>query len=202
MVWDALKEMPFTQEDLIFDVRLTVKELYHKKQFMLSYIGNMTTPFGLRVGQLGKVAWYVEVRSSLMPVTNASYTYDNNTISNFDKPGYYVFTGKEGIAAWSAIAGINFEVHPKVFLYVGGGYGREAYLYKIDEFDYESENKTGESWVEDKKTSVNGIEVDAGLTLKFGRLLLSGSATTISFQSFNWTAGIGIVIGKQVKTQE
>ncbi|HDO27840.1 MAG TPA: hypothetical protein ENH02_06965, partial [Bacteroidetes bacterium] len=103
MVWDVLKEMPFTDEELVFDVRLSVTEKPRKKAFMISLAGNITTPLGLRVGQLGKIGWYAEFRASLSPFTTADYTYENQTIPDYNQPGYYEFNGNTASAAWSAV---------------------------------------------------------------------------------------------------
>ena len=51
--WDAMKEIPFSEERMIFDVRVELKEKRRKRAIMLSYVGNITTPLGGRIGQLG-----------------------------------------------------------------------------------------------------------------------------------------------------
>lgn len=192
MVWDVLKEMPLTDEELVFDVRLTVTEKPRKKSFMISLTGNTTTPLGLRIGQLGKIGWYAEFRASLSPFTTGSYTYKNETIPGYNKLGYYEFNGNKGFAAWSAIGGATFQTSWKVFFNIGGGFGVENYLYQIDEYSYETESKTGTTWVEDTDYSNIGFELDAGMILKFNKFIISGGATSINFKTINWTAGIGV----------
>ena len=192
MTWNVLKEMPLTDEKLIFDVRLTVTEKPRKKAFMISLTGNTTTPLGLRIGQLSKIGWYAEFRASLSPFTTAGYTYENETIPGYDKPNYYEFNGKKGFAAWSAIGGVTFQTSWKVFFNIGVGYGIENYLYEIDEYSYETESKTGTAWVKDMAYSNSGFELDAGMILKFNKLIISGGATSINFKTINWTAGIGV----------
>ena len=68
IIWDALKEMPFTDEELKFDVRanIIVKEI--KRAFFVSYTANDMTPFGLRIGTIGKIGWYVEGRANFSPM--------------------------------------------------------------------------------------------------------------------------------------
>ena len=65
-------------------------------------------------------------------------------------------------------------------------------MYYIDEYDYGSDEKTGSAWVKDDQASLEGFEVDAGIMLKFNKLLISAGATTINFSNIFWTAGIGI----------
>jgi len=179
MTWDVLKEMPLTDEKLVFNVRLTVTEKTRKKAFMISLAGNTTTPLGLRIGQLGKIGWYAEFRSSLSPFTTAEYTYENERITDYNKSGYYEFNGNDAFAAWSAVGGITFQASWKVFFNIGVGYGVENYLYEIDEYTYETESKTGTTWVKDVAYSNSGFELDAGMILKFNKVIISGGATTM-----------------------
>ena len=192
MIWDVLKEIPFTSEELIFDVRISVTEKERKKSFMVSLVGNATTPLGLRIGQLGKIGWYAEFRSSLSPFTAAEYTYENETITDYDKPGYYEFNGNKGYFAWSAIGGITIQASWNVFFNIGVGYGTDNYMYEIDEYTYENDTQTGTSWVQDNDYSATGFELDAGMILKFNKLVISGGGTAINFQTFNWLLGIGV----------
>jgi len=192
MVWDVFKEIPFLDEELIFDIRLSVAEKKRKRAIMISLVGNTITPLGLRVGQLGGISWYAEFRSSLMPFITANYTYENESIIDYNKPGYYQFTGDKGYAAWSVVGGATFQVSRIVYFNAGLGYGVENYLYKIDEYTYEPDIKTGSAWAKDAAYSYSGFELDAGIILKFNKFIISGGATTINFQTFNWVAGIGV----------
>ena len=122
ITWDVLKEVPFTDEDLVFDIRLTVDEKDRSKSFFVMLAGNDVTPIGLRVGMIGKTAWYVEVRGSLLAMNSPSYTYNNEAgITDYDKPGYYEFTGTGGWQAYSAIVGVTQQVMWNTFIYAGVG---------------------------------------------------------------------------------
>ena len=192
MVWDVLKEMPFLESNLVFDIRLSINEKKRKKAIMISLTGNMVTPFGLRVGQLGGIGWYVEGRGSLIMLNKPEYTYENGTIIDHDKPGYYEFNGNKGYGAWSALGGVTFEAHRLVFFNVGIGYGVENYLYEIDEYTYEPDTQTGTAWVKDEEYSAAGFELDAGMILKFNKFIITGGGTAINFKSFNWLLGVGV----------
>lgn len=192
ITWDVLKEMPFTNEELVFDIRITISEKERKKSFMISLVGNVTTPLGLRIGQLGKVGWYAEFRSSLSPFTAAEYTYRNQTIPDYDKPGYYEFNGNTTSAAWSAIGGITLQASWTVFFNIGVGYGVDEYMYEIDEYTYENDVKNGTAWVKDEEYSASGFELDAGMILKFNKFIITGGGTAINFKNFNWLVGVGV----------
>jgi len=192
ITWDVLKEMPFTEESLIFDVRAEVIEEAIKKSVFVSYVGNITTPIGLRVGMIGRVGWYAEGRMSLLATETVSYDYDGEKITNYDKPGYYEFNDNKGYSAMSIVGGVTFQPSWNFFLYIGAGYGKDYYIYEIDEFNYGDNTKIGQSWVKDINNSYSGIEVDAGAMVRIGKVLLSAGATTINFKIINWTAGVGI----------
>ena len=192
IVWDVLKEMPFSDEQLVFDVRLTVVDKPRKKHLFVTITGNDVTPLGLRVGMLGKTGFYIEARASLLAGETPAYTYNGKTIEDYNKPGYYIFNGKGGWQAYSAVAGITQQVSWNTFLYAGAGYGVENYITQIDQFDYETDQTTGTAWAKDKEYSNNGVEVDAGIILKFNHFVISAGGTALNFKSFGWTAGIGV----------
>ena len=192
--WDALKEMPFTDEELIFDVRAekVVKEI--KKSFFISYAANDITPLGLRFGTIGRIGWYVECRANMKPFESSQYNFkeEDEFISDYNTQGYYEFTGNDNYSAMSVCVGITLQPTWNFFFYIGGGYGKEEYLVEIDEFSYEENNSTGKALVKYEDYSYTGYEIDAGIILRFGKFIISGGATTINLQTFNWTAGVGV----------
>ena len=190
MVWSVMKEMPMVEADLVFIVRIKVGKV--KKAFMVSLVGNNITPFGLRVGQLGKIGWYVEGRASLLAANPPAYTYRDGKIIDYDQHGYYEFNGNKGYNAWSAVAGVSFQLSWNLFLNAGAGYGVENYMYEIDQYSYNPEEKTGNAWVKDDGYSNSGFELDAGLIFKYKMLIISAGATSVNFKTINWEAGIGI----------
>ncbi len=191
VVWDALKEIPFTDEDIVFDVRLIVNDKDRRRKFFVGLVGNDVTPLGLRFGQLGKTSWYAEVRASLKAGEAPTYNYDGTTINDYDKPGYYEFTGTGAWQAYSAVVGITQQVSWNTFIYAGIGYGVENYIMEIDEYSYEGISPLNSSWVKHEESSNSGVEIDAGVLLRFNHFILSGGGTALNFKSFGWTASIG-----------
>jgi len=84
IIWDALKEVPFTQQDLVFDVRGELVEQKIEKSLFVSYVGNTTTYLGLRVGSIGKVGWYIEGRMNLLGFEKSNYDYENGLVKDYD----------------------------------------------------------------------------------------------------------------------
>jgi len=191
IVWDPMKEMPFVSETLIFDVRAEIIRNKPKQSFFLMYVGNSITYLGLRAGLLGRVGFYAEVRGNLMALNTGKYDY-NDGIVNYDQPGYYNFTGSNGYSAFSALIGVNYQPIKNLFFYLGTGYGKEDYLMKIDEFSYDGDVNTGNSYVKYDQYSNSGVEINLGMMYRIKILMLSVGATMINFKTFGWTAGIGI----------
>lgn len=191
IIWDALKEMPFTDEALVFDIRLKVVEKDRSKKFFVTLAGNDVTPLGLRIGQLGKTGWYFEARGSLKAMTSPNYNYDGNKINDYEKPGYYEFTGTGGWQAYSVLVGATQQLSINTFIYAGVGYGVENYIMEINEYDYNQTQSTGNDWVKYEKYSNAGVEIDAGVMFKYKKLLLGAGGTALNFKSFGWSASIG-----------
>ncbi len=187
-----MKEMPFSDEELIFDVRIEVIEKSIEKSIFIQYVGNLTTPVGLRFGTLGKTGFFIEGRISPSFSQQSSYTYTGDMIDNFEKPGYYEFTGKTSNPSYSALGGITFQPAWNTFLYAGAGYGSQKFMAEVDEYEYATNTKTATNWAENSEDKYSGFELDAGILFRFGHVVVSGGATTINFEIFNFTAGIGV----------
>ena len=129
IIWDQLKEVSFTGEDLIFEITLLIDK--KKKSFFIMLAGNDVTPIGLRLGLLGKVGFYVEARSSLLAMQNPGYTYVGSTIIDYDKPGFYEFSDKEGWQSYTALVGVTYQLFRSGFVYAGCGYGIENYIMEF-----------------------------------------------------------------------
>ncbi len=191
IIWDAMKEMPFVSETLVFDVRAEITRNRPRKSFYLMYVGNPTTYFGLRAGMLGRVGFYVELRGNMMARETEKYTYKDSLV-NYNQPGYFNFTGSNGYSAMSGLVGINYQPGKNFFLYLGAGYGKEDYLMKIDEFSYEGDVKTGSSYVKYENYSNSGVEVNLGIMVRIKAVMLSAGGTMLNFKAFGGTAGVGV----------
>ena len=190
--WDALMEMPFSDEVLIFDVRADIKEKRRKRAFMISVVSNATTPLGGRIGQLGKVSWYIEGRSSILAGQPVEYSYRNDHITDISDTIGYTFTGNKGWKAYSALVGATFQLSCNVYLYLGAGYGFEEYIKEVEINDKDHHHLNGTYWANDEEQSRQGAEFDGGLIFKYKAFIVSGGVTTINFNKLNWTVGLGV----------
>jgi hypothetical protein len=192
ITWDVLKEIPFTDEDLVFDIKVKVAEKDRSKSMFVMLAGNDVTPFGLRVGMLGKTAWYVEARGSLLAMQNPNYTYDGEGgITDYDKTGYYEFTGTAGWQAYSVVVGVTQQIAWNAFIYAGVGYGVENYIMEFNEYNYDQTSSTGTEWAKDEEYSNSGVEIDAGILIRYKGFVFGAGGTALNFKSFGWTASVG-----------
>jgi len=191
ITWDVLKEIPFTDEDLVFDIRIKVADKDRSKSMFVMLAGNDVTPFGLRVGMLGKTAWYVEARGSLLAMQTPNYTYSEGIITDYDKNGYYQTTGTSGWQAYSIVVGVTQQSAWNAFLYAGVGYGVEYYIMEFDEYSYDQPTSTGTEWAKDNEYSNTGVEIDAGLLFRYKGFVFGAGGTALNFKSFGWTASVG-----------
>ena len=190
IIWDALREKPFADTLVVFDIRLELDKI---RDWMVSSVGNQLTPFGIRIGQLGKLGWYIEGRAGLNSFKSAKFTYTNGEIIDFDQPGYIELNQEDHYSAWSATGGVSFQPVRNLFLYTGFGYGQENYLLGVSEYAYQGDELSGNTRALYKEHSVSGIELDAGVVYRIKKVVLSAGAYSIDFRTIFWTAGIGIV---------
>lgn len=191
IIWDAMTEMPFSNETFSFDVRAEISNEKQKKSFFLMYVGNTVSYFGLRTGMLGKVGFYIEGRGNMVALNTGKYKYADGVV-NFSQEGYYTFNGSNGYSALSALVGITYQPAKNFVFYLGAGYGKEEYLMQIDEINYDGDVKTGNSYVIYESYSNTGVEADLGIMIRIKKLIISAGATTINLKTYGWTAGIGI----------
>jgi hypothetical protein len=193
ITWDAMKEIPFVDQNFKFDVKAEIFEDELKPSIFISYVGNTVTPIGLRIGMIGRIGWYVEGRMNLIAFDSPAYTYKDGEIIDYDQPGYYEFTSGKGYSAFSALGGITYQPGRNMFLYAGTGYAWEKYLYEITNYSYEDDQPIGKSNVVHDDYNLSGFELDAGAMYRFNMILVSAGATTLNFKNIWWTVGVGVV---------
>jgi len=193
ITWDAMKEIPFVDQNFVFDVKAEVFEDDLKPAIFISYVGNTSTPIGLRVGMIGKIGFYAEARLNSGAFESVDFTYEDGEIKDYDLPGYYEFTGGKGYSDFSVLGGITFQPWLNTYLFAGAGYGWDKYLHEITNYSYEDDQPTGKSNVVNADYNLSGFELDAGAMYRFKMILVSAGVTTISFKNIGWTAGVGVI---------
>jgi hypothetical protein len=193
--WDALKEMPFSDETLVFDVRAEIAEKKRKRAIMLSYVGNTTTPLGGRIGQLGKVGWYLEGRASVHAAEQINYTYSGISLRDYEPQGNntIVQTNEKGWKAYSAVIGATFQTTCNFFIYAGIGYGYQEYIRKFEEVN-EDNQVVNTIWAGESGNTVEGVELNGGMIFRYRKMIFSIGINTINLDKRNWTFGFGVAL--------
>ncbi len=206
--WNYFKERPFIQSDtnltktLVFDIRAKVME-EKRSPFFLSYSGNTITPYGIRFGGLGQTNVFVEVRTNkLFWEVEPTLTYTGQSINNYERSNhYYQFGDQRDYRSLSATFGLTVQLFRVFYIYFGGGYGLNQYLYQVGNYSYGAENLVDNEWVIDSRHSVEGVEVNAGCTLRLVKHLILSAGYVRIFDTGNYapngsfeyfTAGIGV----------
>lgn len=189
-----MKEIPFVDQSFVFDIKAEVFEDDLKPEFFIAYMGNTSTPIGLRMGIIGKIGFYVEGRMNTNAFDSPDYTYKDGEIIDYNLPGYYEFTNNKGYSDFAVIGGVTYQAWRNVHLYAGIGYGWDRYLYEITNYSYDNNEPTGNNYVVHSDYDIKGFEINAGGMYRYKRLLFSAGLTTINFKNIGWTAGLGIVL--------
>jgi len=191
ITWEATKEMPLENANIVFDVRGKVVNAKIDRHYFMAYAGNNVTPIGFRFGTLGGIGWYVSALSNTNPFLTGSYTYKDGILTDYTRFAWYEFTGEHKVSAYMTCGGITWQLAPNLFLYGGAGYGKEETLYEINEYSYDGDAYLGKDYAIDYSESASGIAAEAGLIFRTGKIVFSGGASTVAFSRLYWQAGIG-----------
>ena len=192
ILWDVFKDDINIEGDLVFDVRIEVFEEKIKKKFFLAFSGNTSAPFGLSIGQIGKIGWYITARTNQNFNLSSSYECNNEQITNYSAETYYSFDGESKIVRFSLTAGLTYQAGKNVYFYAGGGYGTKDLLWHINEYDYDDDSKTGDDYAKNTNYSYSGIETEAGIIINTGSFFFSAGASSQSFKRLDGNFSIGL----------
>ncbi|MDR2469337.1 MAG: hypothetical protein LBD27_02505 [Tannerella sp.] len=164
-------------------------------------------PYGIQIGGMAAVGWYVRIRTNFVlprkaneTCINGEKTGDNRfegKIPAFDPNQMYRFKSSDGEKSmWTGTAGLMFRVAPTVYLSAGGGYAQYDVLYAYEKIDNDGNPKPDEDgWARNRDTSYKGLAVDADATIVFGkRFYGTVGCSMLNMKHFYPTAGIGILL--------
>lgn len=191
ITWEVFREVADLEGDIVFDVRAEVIEEEIKRSWFVSYSGNLIAPVGLSFGQVGKTSWYISAKLSPSVRTKAIYVCDNEKVIKYEGEGYYTFDNKEIVSCYMLSAGLIFQSGRNFFIYTGAGYGSKVLIWHINEYTYPDDQPAGDSYVKNTGYSYSGFEVEAGMILRFGKVLVSCGATNLNFTRIDFAFGLG-----------
>lgn len=197
--WSPYKEVNFLGGELVFDVRAKVIEEDIKKQFFVHYTGhyslrnkNYTSPFGISIGQIGKVGWYFSARLNSSAFDNSQYDYNGNTVIGYDKVLYFEYDEDYKYPSFEALGGITIQLGWNSFWYMGVGYGYQKYYWHINEYDYMDNSLQSDSYLDYTDYSANGLSLEGGFIFKVNKVSFNLGYSTLNFGYSNIVFGIGL----------
>lgn len=193
--WDIFKDVNSLEGDIIFDIRAKVIEEKIRRQLFIQYSAgtlvssiNYITPFGFRVGMVGKTGWYLAGHFNTFEA--AAYNYDGETM---DEDIFYEFTEQTLYPRMVITAGLTFQLGKQSYLYTGAGYATKKYYKQIIELDPNNTSLQNEKWVNMTTNEEASFEIEVGTIINFNKMSISLGISTFNFNHIGVNSGIGVV---------
>lgn len=122
----------------------------------------------LTFGSYKKNGWYFRGKYNINNKAVAYDVDDDGQINNPYASNYYVFNGETSENRLSATVGWITKLNKNsLFFTLGAGYGKRDLLWSVDEYSNQDNSLQKTSWAKHNKASLNGIEVETGIMLRF-----------------------------------
>lgn len=145
---------------------------------------NPDLAYEFRLGFVKTIGVYARYTSNL------SEDKVDYSIANLPNNYYYVLTSGKSFSRMGTVGGLMVKVKPIVF-YAGVGWGYYNSLVKADLYDYSNDGFVKSINIGDNN-SIEGIETNAGIILKFGGFGLSAGVSSIEFKYYEANLGIAL----------
>mgnify|MGYP002620160147 CR=1 FL=1 len=191
--WDVLEEVDQLQGDnIVFMVRVDANaEKRWRKEARDLYLGNRPfstfftlnvaySPmpqwsYGFKIGQVKKFGWYLNAMSNF---------HFKGMYHPFVESHYYMLTGKNSPACFSAEAGFIARPIRPLSLFVGAGYGYRTLAIKTSD----------KQWYSYPDRTYSGLSASAGIMFDMKGFVLTAEAATINFKTIEARLGLGFCI--------
>ncbi len=194
IVWDPFKDGVDSLKDIRVDFELAVREVASPRFWGIALQGSNSAPFGFKAMQLGRLGFYASVRSG---GRRPSYRYTVSDVGAIDyvESGVYEIANKRRLASAAFAVGPVLQVARTVYVYGGGGYGREQLFWGYQAYNLDKK-LTGSFWALNENFNRTGVVIDAGAVLRLGRMLIDLGMSSIQSNTFQITGGIGFTLAK------
>jgi hypothetical protein len=127
--------------------------------------------------------WYLKGKACISTPSSDLKSDNSGIIEGYSNPGgSYSFNAKATEARTGATIGFLFG--PKrVRLFIGAGYGKRNLYWNINETTYNASTMQADvtsKWVQNKESSYEGLEVEAGLVIKISRINIIAGVSSIA----------------------
>jgi len=199
ITWEPFKDVRSLEGDIVFSIKAEVINKKLEKHFFVHYSGNyslrdagFSAPFGLSIGQIGKIGWYVSARINTSSFETAPYEFDGNDVVAYDKVLYYEYDNEYKYPSLETFAGITAQIHWNLFLYGGAGFGYQKFYWHMNEYDYMDNSLQSDSYLNYTDYSVSGLTAEAGVIIKAKILSFNLGYSTLNFEYSNIVFGLGL----------
>ncbi len=160
-----------------------VKPVVFDKMTFVTLNAGMSThgdlSYGLTFGQVKRFGWFASVMTNFnFKGFKKDYECDSDMMVDGNYPFY---TGKQSFTTLSVTGGFMMKVAKPVAIKIGVGYGVRNLVYET----------VDGKWVRNKAESIQGLDVNLGTQLNFGRFVISLDCVTASFKEFEAKIGLG-----------
>jgi hypothetical protein len=170
-------------------------------------------PYGIEVGGVSSVGWYVRARSNLafpqvtngVSCVNGAKTGNNysGAIQAFDRDGLFyrfISSGNQVLAKGKksmliGTAGIVFRVVPDVYLSAGAGYVKYDVSYEYEKIDRNTllPVENGRGWAKNTDVSYEGVAVDVDAKVVFGKWFYgTAGCSVLNLKYIYPSVGVGV----------
>lgn len=196
IIWDPLREGITDLSKMRIGLNIDVREAKIPRFWCLTYQGSNSAPFGLKFSRLGHIGFFAGFRTGA-PVPAHRYTISSSGIMRkYQESGVYEIGTKRRLASVAVTAGPTLQLSRNLYAYAGAGYGLEQLFWQYQAYNLDKV-KIGDNWALMELIDYKGIAVDAGGVFRLGRVLFEAGMSTLAFEAFQITGGIGIALNKR-----
>ena len=199
MVWNPFNDVTSMDGDVVFDVKAEIINQKVEKHFFIHYTGSYslrnsgyTAPFGISIGQIGKVGWYISARMNRNAFKSSAYDFNGNNVVDYGKALYYEYDNDYKYPSFEALAGITAQIRWNIFLYGGVGYAYQKYYGHINEYDFVTNDLQSDSYIDYIDYSASGIAAEGGVIIRAKSLSFNVGYSTLNFSYSNIVFGVGL----------
>jgi len=204
IAWDIFEQIPYNllrkKKKAMFQLSYTCCKYPIPPQLFLSYNISGSSLYGLTFGLISRWGFYVRGKTN-GSIENSDLLFENGYVTNYPGTGYYLIDEKVRRSRLGITAGVIHRIFNNFYISVGAGYGFRNLMWHYNDYEYDRNTLTGESYVKDNRKSATGCEMELGVNYKIGkrkRLFINAGMNTINFKFFEPNFGIGYVF-KEIK---
>jgi hypothetical protein len=158
-------------------------------------------PYGIQVGGIASVGWYVRARTNMVFPGNTALNgetveYTNKRIPVFDDKGeMYRYLSGSRKSLWTGTAGLVFKVAPPLCLSLGAGYVQYEEAYEYEKIDPVTGMPGERGWAKNKDLSYRSVAIDVDAMFVLGkRFYGTAGCSVLNLKYIYPSVGIGIFL--------